>query len=409
MTDVGISSNYGKGLWARAIKVMPVPTNTKQAITNLMRKKGRQVLTWLTLMLAVGAFMGIYGLFVSINDKIDGIFDAFHYEVVVIPNERQDFDQVSALISEEVDGVNAVHPGVGLAVELEGYASQDFETGQLEMTGFDPASDSLDLDIEAGTAWKEDPARKGIVLSRGVANQIGKDAGDTVVLVAQGQSAEFEIIGIASFPFDQGFMEWRALARLVGSTNSKGEPAPTLMLVQLAESDPTVEQVDDIIDEIDEVLLSNGIAAAQVNQVQVAEDIAQLIATFGVIFESAAIVMAAVGAIGLLSTLSMSVFERQREIGVMRSVGAGSSTVASQFLTEGMLVGISAFIVSVPLAYLIAEGLIASLEIEIEGLGFEPIALVVGLIGMIVITALASLGPSLGAARRTVSAILRYQ
>ena len=127
------------------------------------------------------------------------------------------------------------------------------------------------------------------------------------------------------------------------------------------------------------------------------------------IFESAAIVMAAVGAIGLLSTLSMSVFERQREIGVMRSVGAGSSTVASQFLTEGMLVGISAFIASVPLAYLIAEGLIASLEIPIEGIGFKPIALVVGLIGMIVITALASLGPSLGAARRTVSAILRYQ
>ncbi len=93
----------------------------------------------------------------------------------------------------------------------------------------------------------------------------------------------------------------------------------------------------------------------------------------------------------------------------MRSVGAGSSTVASQFLTEGMLVGISAFIFSVPLAYLIAEGLIASLEIDIEGLKFEPIALVVGLVGMIVITTLASLGPSLGAARRTVSAILRYQ
>ena len=39
----------------------------------------------------------------------------------------------------------------------------------------------------------------------------------------------------------------------------------------------------------------------------------------------------------------------------------------------------------------------------------DPIALVYGLVGMIVITVLASLGPSLGAARRTVSAILRYQ
>ena len=409
MTDVGISGNYGKGLWARAIKVIPLPTNTKQAITNLMRKKGRQVLTWLTLTLAVAGFMGIFGVFASIDKEIRGVFDAFGYEVGVVPNERQDFEQVRTLILEEVAGIEAVHPGVGLAVELEGYVNPDFETGQLDMIGFDPATDTLALDIVAGTAWKVDPARGGIVLSRSVANQIGKDAGDTVVLVARGQSAEVEIIGIASFAFDQGFMEWRTLARLVGSTNSEGEPAPTSMLVRLAESDPTIEQVDDIIDKIDEVLLSNGIAAAQVNQVEVADDIAQLIALFGSIFLIAAIVMAAGGAIGLLATLSMSVFERQREIGVMRSIGASSFTVASQFLTEGMLVGMSAFIVAVPLAYLIAEGLITSAEIELEGIGMGTIALVVGLIGMIVITALASLGPSLGAARRTVSAILRYQ
>ena len=350
--------------------------------------------------------MGIFAMFASIDKEIDGIFDAFGYEIAVVPNERQDFDQVSALISEGVDGIKAIHPGVGLAVELEGYVDPDFDTGQLQMIGFDPASDSIALDITAGTALKDDPAREGIVLSSGVADQIGKDAGDTVVLVAQGQSAEFEIIGIASIAFDQGFMEWRALARLVGSTNSKGEPAPTVLLVQMTGADPSVDQVDEIIDEIDEILLSNGIAAAQVNQVEEAERIAKLIALFGLIFESAAIVMAAVGAIGLLSTLSMSVFERQREIGVMRSIGASSSTVAGQFLTEGMLVGISAWIVAVPLSYVLFLGLLSSLEINIEGIVYEPIALVIGLI---VITVLASLGPSLGAARRTVSDILRYQ
>ena len=39
----------------------------------------------------------------------------------------------------------------------------------------------------------------------------------------------------------------------------------------------------------------------------------------------------------------------------------------------------------------------------------DTAGLAYGLIGMIVITVLASLGPSLGAARRTVSDILRYQ
>ena len=45
MTDVGISGNYRRGLWARAINIMPLPTNTRQAITNVTRKKGRLVLT----------------------------------------------------------------------------------------------------------------------------------------------------------------------------------------------------------------------------------------------------------------------------------------------------------------------------------------------------------------------------
>ncbi|MGB3097262.1 MAG: FtsX-like permease family protein, partial [Candidatus Deferrimicrobiaceae bacterium] len=198
-------------------------------------------------------------------------------------------------------------------------------------------------------------------------------------------------------------------ARLVGSVDAQGEPAPTTMMIRLSEPDPTVAEVDEVIDELDEVLLADGIAASQVNQVKFAEDIAQMITMFGSIFQIAAIVMAVIGAIGLLSTLSMSVFERLREIGIMRSIGAGSVTIASQFLTEGMLVGMSAWLVAVPLAYLIAGGLLESMEVGMEGVGFDSSALWVGLIGMIVITVLASLGPSLGAARRTVSDILRYQ
>ena len=168
-------------------------------------------------------------------------------------------------------------------------------------------------------------------------------------------------------------------------------------------------EVDEVISELDDVLLADGIASSQVNQVKFAEDIAQMITMFGSIFQIAAVVMAVIGAIGLLSTLSMSVFERLREIGIMRSIGAGSATIASQFLTEGLLVGLSAWLVAVPFAYLIAGGLLESMDIGMEGVGFDPSALWVGLMGMIVITVLASLGPSLSAARKTVSEILRYQ
>jgi putative ABC transport system permease protein len=409
MTDVGISADYGKSRWSRVLTAMPLPTNTKQAVTNVLRKKGRLALTWLTLTLAAAAFMGIFGMFVSINDKIGDVFDSFNAQITVVPNERQDFDHVRALVLEGVAGIEAVDPGIGLSVELDGYVSAETGTSQLQMTGLAPAADSMKLDIKAGTAWQDDPEREGLVLTRGVADGLGKTVGDTATLVAQGQRVDVEIIGIAAFLVDQGFMEWQELARLVGSVDAQGEPAPTSMMIRLSEPDPTVDEVDEVIDELDEVLLSNGISASHVNQVKFAEDMSKMITMFGSIFQIAAIVMAVIGAIGLLSTLSMSVFERLREIGIMRSIGAGSGTIAGQFLTEGMLVGLSAWLVAVPLSYLIAEGLLASMEIGMEGLGFDTSALWIGLVGMIVITVLASLGPSLSAARKTVSEILRYQ
>ena len=105
MTDVGISGDYRRGLLGRAINIMPLPTITKQAITNVTRKKGRLVLTWLRMTLAVAGFMGIFGVFASVNKLIAEVFDGFGYEVTVVPNERQDFEQVRTLILEVVAGI----------------------------------------------------------------------------------------------------------------------------------------------------------------------------------------------------------------------------------------------------------------------------------------------------------------
>jgi putative ABC transport system permease protein len=119
--------------------------------------------------------------------------------------------------------------------------------------------------------------------------------------------------------------------------------------------------------------------------------------------------MATIGAIGLLVTLSISVFERQREIGVMRSIGASSGTIASQFLVEGLLVGIIAWCIGVPLSYGISQLLTNALPLEEFEIGFPIISLGLGLVGMLVIAAIASIWPSLSAVRKTVSDILRYQ
>lgn len=58
----------------------------------------------------------------------------------------------------------------------------------------------------------------------------------------------------------------------------------------------------------------------------------------------------AVGGLGLLSTMSINVLERTREIGVMRAIGAGTKTVIALVVAEGELVGLLSWIVALILA-----------------------------------------------------------
>jgi putative ABC transport system permease protein len=59
---------------------------------------------------------------------------------------------------------------------------------------------------------------------------------------------------------------------------------------------------------------------------------------------------ALVGGLGLLSTLSISVMERRREIGILRSMGARPGLVRRLVIIEGLLVAL----LSLPLSYLLA-------------------------------------------------------
>jgi putative ABC transport system permease protein len=60
--------------------------------------------------------------------------------------------------------------------------------------------------------------------------------------------------------------------------------------------------------------------------------------------------IALVGAIGLAGTLSINVLERRREIGVMRAIGASTPAIAEQFIGEGLLLGLLAWLIAIPLS-----------------------------------------------------------
>jgi putative ABC transport system permease protein len=390
-----------------------MPITTRQALSNVVQKRGRLLLTALTLTLAAAAFMGIYAMFSSVTSELEDTFAAIDFDLVVTPTQPRSMEEMQPLLSE-VDTVAEIYPSVDFSADLEGYTAAneaDITAGSnlIGVSGIDTTSDTWDITYNSGTGWDNDPNREGLVMTTVVADAMNKKVGDHVVLTAGGQTHEYEIIGIFDFPESFLVMRWQDVSQLAGFVDDAGNPLPTSFAIRVTQNDPSARDVDKTISKITDSLMGHGITAGFTNQIEVLDTITQQFNMFNMIFQIASGVMALVGAIGLLTTLSMAVYERQKEIGVMRSIGAGSSTISFQFLVEGILVGVLAWIAAIPLSVLLAKALYSSLGFDFFEFSYPLSTLGLGLIGMLVIATVASLWPSLAAARKTVSDILRYQ
>jgi ABC-type lipoprotein release transport system permease subunit len=525
VTDRGIDARYGYGPLPRLIEKLPVPITVRMAVSNIARKKERLALTIVTLSLAAGAFMGVFAVISAFSAVVDSLYGSFGNQISVNPADVQRSDAVLQTLRAEVPGLSAIEPGVSLAIEIEGYTPESVGGTPpiLFGLGINPANtDLVRFDLLAGTGWRDDPTRQGVIITGGIAYDIGKTSGDTIRIRVGSHHHDFEIIGVANSPFDIVWFQWETLAEVGGVTGGaptpnqytttvqidgedvlasgiseeaqaflifyEGQPLsatesdiivtnalaqagnyaigdtltvrsgensedfrisgvfdvppefrdddtpeegigmfwqdlaqlqglslagnalPNTYSIIMDADDPSAEAVDEKISEINETLLQNGITATYINWVRSADLTAEVILTAAVVLNTAAFLIGAVGAIGLLTTLSMSVFERQKEIGVMRSIGASSQSIAAQFLTEGLIVGTMAWLIGVPLSYGLFHALIVAFNFgDMVGLEYSLGTVVVGLVGTLTLAAISSISPALTASRKTVSDILRYQ
>ncbi|MDM8529426.1 FtsX-like permease family protein, partial [Anaerolineales bacterium HSG24] len=125
-----------------------------------------------------------------------------------------------------------------------------------------------------------------------------------------------------------------------------------------------------------------------------------------------AVVIAIVGGIGLSGVLSLSVMERQREIGVMRAIGASSTRVALIFIGEGLLMGLISWIIAaplgIPLGYILTNLLGESMNQNISYL-LSPTGMLVWLVIIVVLSIVASWLPARQATKLSVRESLAYQ
>jgi putative ABC transport system permease protein len=126
-----------------------------------------------------------------------------------------------------------------------------------------------------------------------------------------------------------------------------------------------------------------------------------------------ALLLAAVGGLGLTTTMSINVMERIREIGVLRAIGASNTSVWQIILSEGIVIGLLGWILgtlcSIPVSSFLSEQIgILLLNIPLS-YNYSTLAAIGWFFAVMAIAIVASLGPARNAVRLTIREVLAYE
>jgi putative ABC transport system permease protein len=124
-------------------------------------------------------------------------------------------------------------------------------------------------------------------------------------------------------------------------------------------------------------------------------------------------IVGGVGGLGLMTTMSLNVLERRREMGVMRALGATPRIVWLMIVAEGVVIGVLSWAIAALLAWPVSKAIGDSLVKVMFHSGldftFEPLGLVIWMLVSIGLSAVASFLPAWRASRVTVREALAYE
>jgi putative ABC transport system permease protein len=114
-----------------------------------------------------------------------------------------------------------------------------------------------------------------------------------------------------------------------------------------------------------------------------------------------------------MTTMSLNVLERRREMGVLRAIGATPRIVWAMVVAEGLVIGLLSWAIAALLAWPVSK-VVGNTIVRVmfrSGLDFtfEPVGLVVWLLITVALSAAASFVPAWRASRATVREALAYE
>lgn len=409
-----ISSDAGPGTYGTSMidrlmeRVRGLPRPMLLSLRNTFRRKGRVLLTLITLTLGGAVFIGVFSVQSSVRRSLDELFTALvRYDVFV------NFDDAYRIERIEQEALQV--PGVVSAESWGNVSTRRLRPNNTESEIIflqAPAPDTtlLEPDVVEGR-WLLPNDENAVVLSLGVMNDEPDIAvGDDIVLKLSGRETTWRVVGTFKAMGNDNliaYANYPYFAREVRAVDLASEAR--IVTAQHTESfqAQVAKDLEDQFRNVGLHVIRSDTAIGEYNRI---------LGQFNIIVYCLlimAVLTAIVGGLGLMGTMSMNVLERTREIGVMRAIGASDGSVLKIVVFEGVLIGLISWglgaLLALPISKILSDqvgnlflGSPLSYTYSIPGL-FMWLGLSVSL------SALASFLPAWNASRLTVRDVLAYE
>lgn len=326
-----------------------------------LRKRKRQ-----TLVSVLGVALGV-GFFVSVNALMRGFQQYFVAQVIdvaphIVIKDEFRLPSPQPAVAAYPDGAVAVSsvkpereprgirnarakiaelealPGVAVAPTLQGQAILRYGTRDVPISlyGIEPERErrvtNIEKDLTAGRLEDLRSTANALIVGAGVADRLGAALGDTITAVApSGVVLSMKITGllksgISSIDNGQGYALLKTVQVLQGRSNVVNQIR--IRLADVTRAEPLARRIEARVRYRTE-------SWEETNR-----NVLGLFVVQNAIMYSVVGAILLVAAFGIYNIISTVVYEKTRDIAILKSLGFGERDIQAIFLAEGIIVGV---------------------------------------------------------------------
>ncbi|MDO8846850.1 MAG: ABC transporter permease [Coriobacteriia bacterium] len=304
-------------------------------IKNVLRQKTRTGLTLLGISIGIATILTLGAVADGLTVAFSGIVSSGEADFLI--GQAGSSDLTFSRLNEDIldrlrdeDGIEQIE-GVSLGVTRYGenpfFMAFGLSESGVKLGGFSRVR---------GDALY--PGEDEVVLGKVAASVTGKEPGDTIELFGE----EFEVVGV--YETGEQLQDGGAMFRtstLQRVTQTEGNI--TIAFAKVTEGTDVAE----ITAHLDEKYAKEIVTIKSADEVSRIDQGTEIINGATWMISALAVI---IGAIGVMNTMIISVFDRIREIGVLKAVGWRRRTVMAMVLGESVIIGLVAVVVGSAIA-----------------------------------------------------------